>query len=71
MQTDDVKLRPLRWVTSVFPISYQRAADLARRGVLPTVRLGRQVFVDPKQIEQFVKTGGRALPGGWRQEARS
>ena len=55
------KLKPLRSITRVFPISYQRAADLERRGILPTVRLGRQVFIDPEQIQEFIESGGRAL----------
>ncbi len=48
-------------------VSYARAAELARLGVLPVVRLGRQIRVDPTAIDELIKSGGKALPGGWRR----
>ncbi len=49
-------------------VSYARAAQLAREGILPTIRLGRQIRVHPDQLSEFLARGGRALPGGWRRE---
>ena len=48
------------------PIS--RVYDLCRQQILPTVRLGRQVRIDPERLEEFIANGGKALPGGWRNE---
>lgn len=43
----------------------------AREGRLPgVVRVGRSIRFDADKIEEFIANGGRALPGGWRQEAR-
>lgn len=63
------RLLTLREVTQIFPISYGRAAELARQNILPVVRLGRQKFVDPDALEAFIAGGGRALPGDWRRHA--
>jgi excisionase family DNA binding protein len=51
-------------------VTYDRAAELARQGLLPVVRLGRQIRVSPERLADFVANGGKALPGGWRKEAR-
>jgi hypothetical protein len=34
------------------------------------VRLGRQIRIDYEALDQFLRNGGRALPGGWRREAK-
>jgi len=52
----------------VLNISYSRAAELARQNIIPVCRLGRQLRIDPRQLEQFIANGGKALPGGWRRE---
>jgi excisionase family DNA binding protein len=53
----------------ILNVSYARAAQLAREGVLPgTVRLGRQIRVHPDKLQEFIDTGGCALPGGWRRQ---
>jgi len=51
-------------------ISYARAAELARQGLLPVVRLGRQIRVSPERLADFVANGGKALPGVWRKQPR-
>ncbi len=52
-------------------VTESRCADLARRGIIPVVRLGRHYRVDPGKLREFIESGGKALPGGWRQaEAR-
>lgn len=45
-----------------------RIYDLCRQNLMPHIRVGRQVRFDPEQIETWIKGGGQALPGGWRQE---
>lgn len=44
-----------------------RVYDLARRAILPgVVRIGRQVRFDLDKVLEFVDSGGKPLPGGWR-----
>jgi excisionase family DNA binding protein len=61
------QLLTLVQTAKVLKVKYPRAAELARDGIIPVVRLGRQVRVDPDQLTQFISGGGRALPGGWRK----
>lgn len=49
-------------------ISEARGYELARENILPVVRLGRQVRVDPDLLDEFIRNGGQALPGGWKKE---
>jgi len=63
------KLLTLQQAAEVLNVSYARAAELARQDILPTVRLGRQIRVDPARLAEFVAGGGRALPGGWKRTA--
>jgi excisionase family DNA binding protein len=48
-------------------VSLQRAYEMGRCGLLPTVRLGRQIRVDEAQLMSWIQSGGRALPGGWKK----
>ena len=59
----------LKQVADILQISEARAQELARLGLLPVIRLGRQYRVDPDTLEEFLRSGGRALPGGWRRNA--
>ena len=64
------ELLTLAQTAKVLKVKYPRVAELARDGLIPVVRLGRQVRVDPDQLTEFISSGGKALPGGWRKEAR-
>ena len=46
-------------------VSVPRAYELARLGLLPSTRVGRQVRVDPQALERWIAAGGRPLDGGW------
>ena len=48
-------------VASRLSISRARAYELVRRGSLPAVHLGRQVRVDARSLEAFLRTGGKPL----------
>jgi excisionase family DNA binding protein len=61
------ELLTLAQAAEVLQVKYERAADLARQGVLPVIRLGRQVRVSREQLATFISRGGRAWPGGWRE----
>ena len=50
-------------VADLLSITPSRAYELARRGLLPVVRLGRQVRVDREQLAAFITAGGRAIDG--------
>ena len=63
----DRDLLTLREAASILRVKYPRAAELAREGIIPVVRLGRQVRIDPDQLDMFLQNGGKALPGGWRR----
>jgi putative molybdopterin biosynthesis protein len=56
-------------VAARFKVTGQRVHELARLGLLPSVRLGRSVRFDPAVIEEWIRNGGRAYPGGWRRDA--
>jgi len=64
-----VKLLTIPQVAERLQVSPQRAYEMARAGLLPAVRLGRQVRVSEEALEDWIRKGGKALPGGWRREA--
>ena len=49
--------------------SEARAYQMIRAGLLPVVRLGRRLYIDPEQWAEFRRNGGKGLAGGWRREA--
>ena len=49
--------------------SEARAYQMIRANLLPHVRLGRRIYIDPIQWEEFKRNGGKGLAGGWRREA--
>ena len=57
-------------VARILRIKYPRAAELARLGMLPHFRLGRQIRVSRAQLNEFIQNGGQPLSGLWRREAR-
>ena len=42
-------------------VSRRHAYELHRRGVLPTVSVGRRVRIDPERLEEFIQSGGRKI----------
>lgn len=62
-------LETLDYACKVLNIRRKQAEDLARRGILPIVRVGRQVRVSPPALDEWIASGGAALPGGWRRSA--
>ena len=65
------ELLTLEQAARVLQVKYARAAELARDGIIPVVRLGRQIRIDPSRLGEFIANGGKALPGGWRHDKRS
>ena len=64
-------LKDIEYAAQRLDIPIQRAYQLARESLIPVVRLGRSVKVDPEELERFIQSGGRALPGGWKKEAEN
>lgn len=52
-------------------VSRHRLYQMAKNGLIPSCRLGRQVKFDRTQIEEWLAKGGTALPGGWRWQNAS
>ena len=52
-------------------ITSEHAYALHRKGILPTVAVGRRVRVDPEQLAEFIRAGGQGIkeaPDAPRQE---
>jgi excisionase family DNA binding protein len=49
-------------VAEILRVTPARLYGLARCGVLPSIRIGRQVRFAPAAIEQFIARGGYSLP---------
>ena len=63
------QLLRMREVAEILDVTLHRAYELARTGVIPTVRIGRQLRVDADRLQEWIDSGGQSLPGGWRREA--
>ena len=65
------QLKTAAWGAEYLGVTYARFCDLCHTGVLPVGvvgGVGRQLRVNPARLREFVSSGGRALPGGWRRE---
>lgn len=62
------RLLRIEEVAAVLNVSKARCYELARNGVLPVVRIGRQLRIHPGHLNEWLAGGGAALPGGWRRE---
>lgn len=56
-------------VAELLNITQSRAYDLAREGIIPAVRIGRQLRFDSDRVQAWIESGGQALPGGWKRES--
>jgi excisionase family DNA binding protein len=69
----DLEFAPLITIDEaavILRVKKARAYELARQGVLPVVRLGRQVRVDPRRLHAFLHAGGAAeIPTTTREAA--
>ncbi len=64
----DNKLLKTVEVAKWLDLPIDRVYSLARQNMIPTIRLGRQLRFDRKALDEFIQSGGRALPGGWKRE---
>jgi excisionase family DNA binding protein len=64
------QLLTLHEVAEILDVTYQRAAEMARDQLLPAVRLGRQVRVNNKQLQEFIERNGKPLGARWGKKAK-
>ena len=55
-------LRDAEWAARTLAVNKARIYELVREGVLPCVRLGRQIRFDESTIRAWIEAGGRTLP---------
>jgi len=65
------QLLTVKEVAFLLNTSVARVYDLAAKGILPVVEMGRLKRFDREILRAWIKNGGRALPGGWCQEPRN
>lgn len=66
-----MKLLTTREVDALLGVRRGRTEELIRQGLLPAVRLGRQVRVEETSLRAWITAGGQAWPGGWRRAPQS
>lgn len=54
-------------VSEALKVKPHRVYELIREGLLPSVRLGRQVRISEAALRAWIERGGKTLPGGWRK----
>ena len=54
-------------VAAELKVSRAAVYALVRSGLLPAVRVGRRIRVAERVLANFIESGGRAWPGGWRK----
>jgi len=56
-------------VAQILDVPLARVFSLIREDILPATHIGRQVRVDEEALREFIKSGGKALPGVWKRVA--
>ena len=62
-----IKLLTAQEVADLLRVPKARVYDLARQGLLPLVRLGRQVRFEERALREWIAGGGQALSAGWQR----
>ncbi len=50
-------------------INEDRLYAYTREGILPVVKIGRQLRWAESALDEFIRSGGRSFQGGWKKEA--
>lgn len=63
MQTIETATRLLRAedAAAILGVRLRRTYELARRGVIPSVRLGRQIRFSTAALDEFIRAGGQKM----------
>jgi excisionase family DNA binding protein len=62
-----IQMLTMQEVAERLGVSLQRVYEMGRTGVLPIVRMGRQIRVEEGRLMSWIESGGRPLPGGWKR----
>lgn len=62
------KLETINYVVKILNISKQRAYELIRLNLIPSVKVGRQVRIDVDAFEHWIKKGGKGLNDDYQQK---
>ena len=68
-RAEQLRLLTMKDVAQRLGISLQRTYEMGRLGLLPVVRLGRQIRVEEGRLASWVESGGRELLGGWKRNS--
>lgn len=52
------KLLRIPEVAAILNVTVQRTYELARQDLIPVVRMGRQLRVDPGKLQEWITNGG-------------
>lgn len=55
-------------IAQVIRLSQPRVYEAVRTGLLPAVRIGRQVRIEERAFLDWVEAGGATLDGGWKHQ---
>lgn len=66
-RTPQMRLLAMQEVAERLGVSLQRVYEMGRLGLLPLVRLGRQIRIEEGQLTSWVEGGGKGLPAGWKR----
>ena len=69
IRAPQLRLLTMKDVAQRLGLSLQRAYEMGRLGLLPVVRLGRQIRVEEGRLASWVENGGKGLSGGWRRNS--
>ncbi len=50
-------------------ITEDRLYAYTREGILPVVKIGRQLRWSEESLNEFIRSGGSGFSGGWKKEA--
>ncbi len=54
-------------LAKILRVKIHRVHELTRQDILPHFKLGCQVRFPARKIQEFIESGGKSLPGGWRE----
>ncbi len=63
-----MRLLKIHQVAKVLDMTEGRVYELCRQQILPHTRFGRQIRISEEQLQKYILSGGKSLPGGWKKE---
>ena len=64
-----MKLIQVQDVGDLLGLRKKQVYSLSRRGILPTVRVGRLLRFDADALDRWIADGGQGFEAGWRQRS--